>query len=49
VLLGPLLPWMYARFPKYVTTTEQMGKAMLKIAKYGAPKKVLENEDINRV
>src|SRR6185295_1919766 len=23
-MLGPILPWMYARFPKYVTTTEQM-------------------------
>ena len=36
-------------FPKYVTTTEQVGRAMIKIAKQGAPKRVLENLDINLV
>jgi hypothetical protein len=36
-------------FPKYVTTTEQVGRAMLKIARQGAPKPVLENLDITRV
>jgi uncharacterized protein YbjT (DUF2867 family) len=46
-LFGPLLPWLYARFPKYVTTTEQIGRAMLKVAKQGWPKRVLENSDIN--
>jgi uncharacterized protein YbjT (DUF2867 family) len=46
-LTAPLLPWLYAHFPRYVTTTEQMGRAMLKVAKYGAPKPVLENSDIN--
>jgi uncharacterized protein YbjT (DUF2867 family) len=45
--LGPLLPWMYRRFPKYVTTTEQIGRAMLSAAKFGAAKRVLENSDIN--
>jgi len=48
-LLGPLLPWLYRSFPKYVTTTEQVGQAMLKIAKQGGPKPVLENSDINEV
>jgi uncharacterized protein YbjT (DUF2867 family) len=47
--LGPLLPWMYRRFPKYVTTTEQLGRAMLFVAKHGAPRPVLENSDINDV
>jgi uncharacterized protein YbjT (DUF2867 family) len=47
--VGPLLPWLYRRFPKYATTTEQMGRAMLKIAKRGPEKRVLENADINRV
>ena len=46
---GPLLPVLYRRFPKYVTTTAQLGRAMLKVAKHGAPKKVLENSDINGV
>jgi uncharacterized protein YbjT (DUF2867 family) len=47
--LGPLLPLLKGRFPKYVTTTEQIGRAMLKVAKDGWPKQVLENSDINRV
>ena len=46
---GPLLPWMYSRWPKYVTTTEQVGRAMLKVAKHGAAKRVLETSDINEV
>jgi uncharacterized protein YbjT (DUF2867 family) len=47
-LLGPLLPALRGRFPKYVTTTEQIGRAMLKIAK-GWPKPILETSDINEV
>ena len=47
VLTGPILPWLYARFPKYVTTTEQLGRAMIKAAKEGAPKRILESVDIN--
>jgi uncharacterized protein YbjT (DUF2867 family) len=48
VLLGPLLPVLQARFPKYVTTTEQIGRAMLKVAKRGWPKPVLESSDIDK-
>ena len=48
-VLGPLLPWMYRRFPKYVTTTEQLGRAMLFVVEHGAPRPVLENSDINNV
>jgi hypothetical protein len=49
LVLGPLLPPMKKFLPKYVTTTEQVGLAMLKIAKQGSPKPVLENSDINLV
>jgi hypothetical protein len=49
LLLGPLLPFLNARFPKYVTNTEQIGRAMLKVAKRGWPKRVLETSDINEV
>jgi uncharacterized protein YbjT (DUF2867 family) len=49
VLLGPLLPLLKAGFPKYVTTTEQIGRAMRKVAKQGWPKPVLETADINKV
>jgi uncharacterized protein YbjT (DUF2867 family) len=48
-LLGPVLPALQGRFPKYVTTTEQIGRAMLKVAKHGWPKPVLETSDINEV
>ena len=47
-VLGPLLPLLIA-FPKYVTTTEKLGRAMLIAAKRGAPKPVLENSDINKL
>lgn len=44
---GPLFPVWKALFPKYVTTTEWVGRAMLQAARHGAPKSVLENADIN--
>ena len=46
-MLGPLLPLLRAAFPKHVTTTAQVGRAMIKVAKQGAPKSVLENSDID--
>lgn len=49
VVLGPILPWLYAAAPKYVTTTAQVARAMLAVAKRGAPVPVLENSDINKV
>ena len=48
-LLGPFIPRLTAHCPKYVTTTEQVGRAMLEVAKQGAPKQVLESRDINNV
>jgi uncharacterized protein YbjT (DUF2867 family) len=49
MILGPLLPLLNGRFPKYVTTTEQIGRAMLRVARSGWPKRVLETVDINEV
>ena len=46
-LLGPLLRLAIRFAPQYGTTTERMGRAMLFAVKHGAPKKVLENDDIN--
>jgi uncharacterized protein YbjT (DUF2867 family) len=45
-LLTPLLPILLRVFPKHVTTTEQVGRAMLRVAKQGYPKAVLEAADI---
>src|ERR1700692_3306319 len=49
VLLRPLLSLGVRWLPKYVTTTEQVGKAMLKVAREGATKRVLVSEDINAI
>jgi hypothetical protein len=48
-LARPFWPILRAVFPDYVTTTEQMGLAMLRVARHGPPKPVLENRDINAV
>jgi len=48
-MMGPLYPLWKLLFPKYVTTTECLGRAMLTVAKRGAPKAVLENQDINGI
>ena len=44
---APLYPVWKALFPNYVTTTAQVGRAMIHVAREGAPKRVLENRDIN--
>jgi uncharacterized protein YbjT (DUF2867 family) len=46
-LLYPLMVVAKRVTPKFVTTTERIGQAMLRIAKKGFPKRVLENPDIN--
>ncbi|MEO8372759.1 MAG: epimerase [Candidatus Solibacter sp.] len=48
-VIGPLYPLWKALFPKYVTTTTQVGRAMISVAQRGAPKRILENADINAV
>src|SRR4051812_20120126 len=45
-VLRPAFPLMKAIFPRHVTTTEQLGRAMLKVAREGYPKPVLESRDI---
>src|SRR5262249_35678686 len=44
---SPLYPLLNALAPRYVTTTEAIGRAMINVAKRGWPKAVLENPDIN--
>jgi uncharacterized protein YbjT (DUF2867 family) len=48
-IIGPLYPVWKVLFPKYVTTTECLGRAMLNVAKRGALKSVLENRHINSI
>jgi uncharacterized protein YbjT (DUF2867 family) len=49
VVAAPVLTLLNRVAPKYVTTTEQVGRAMIKVAKDGYPRPVLESEDISRV
>ncbi|MDQ0609699.1 uncharacterized protein YbjT (DUF2867 family) [Variovorax sp. W1I1] len=47
VVIAPLLSLAYRLRPDKVTTTEQIGLAMLALARSGAPKVVLDPADIN--
>jgi uncharacterized protein YbjT (DUF2867 family) len=47
-VMWPLMPVVAALAPGYVTTTERVGRAMLNVARRGAPKAVLESDDINQ-
>ena len=49
VVASPLLTWLNRVAPKYMTTSEQVGRAMIKVARDGYPKPVLESEDINAI
>ena len=49
VALGPLLWVLGAVSSSLITTTEQVGRAMLNASLSGAPKTLLENADINRL
>jgi len=46
---APLLSLLNRVAPKYMTTTEQVGRAMIAVARDGFPRPVLESEDINAV
>ena len=47
-LLSPLYPLLQRLAPTHVTTSVNVGRAMLEVAAHGYPRPVLENEDINR-
>jgi uncharacterized protein YbjT (DUF2867 family) len=46
-ILNPVLPLLKSAFPQAITTTEQLGRAMLHVAKHGYSKPILESKDIN--
>ena len=48
-LTSPLLPLLRRAFPNQVLTTDEIGKAMLIVARQGAPKAILETADIRRL
>jgi uncharacterized protein YbjT (DUF2867 family) len=48
-IMAPLYPLGKALFPNAVITTEQLGRAMIQVAKRGSPKRVLESSAINSI
>ena len=48
-IIGPLFPVWKALFPKYVTTTENVGRAMIEVAQRGNANRILECPDINEI
>jgi uncharacterized protein YbjT (DUF2867 family) len=45
----PIFPFVKSVFPNSLNTTEQVGRAMLQVAKHGFPRPILETKDINTV
>jgi uncharacterized protein YbjT (DUF2867 family) len=45
-LAKPVLPLLRRLFPRYLLTTEEIGRAMIQVAKRGAAKNILESWDI---
>jgi uncharacterized protein YbjT (DUF2867 family) len=43
----PILPWLRCAFPRYITTTQVLGRGMIAVAKHGAPKHILQNKDFD--
>lgn len=46
VIFAPLVPLLRRLYPNSVSTTEQIGRAMLNITRQGYPKPILETADI---
>jgi uncharacterized protein YbjT (DUF2867 family) len=45
-VLAPLIPLLERMAPAYVTTTDRVGRAMLRVARVGFPRHILENADL---
>lgn len=48
-VMTPVLPMLRWAFPRRVVTTEEMGKAMLAVARHGGVKAVLETGDLREL
>jgi len=49
MLTAPITPLMRALFPQYITTTEEVGIAMLRVAHSGYEKKIIESADLVKI
>lgn len=48
-VMGPFYPMLRRLFPGYVTTTENIGHAMIQAAAAGYSKRILSSADINQL
>ena len=48
-VFGPVYPLLRRLFPKYVTTTVNIGRAMIHVAAVGCSKQILSSADINQL
>jgi uncharacterized protein YbjT (DUF2867 family) len=48
-MVRPLVPLLRRAFPNYVLSTQEIGQAMLSIARHGYSKRILETQDIRAV
>jgi uncharacterized protein YbjT (DUF2867 family) len=48
-IIGPLVPLLRRTFPNYVLSTQEIGLAMLFVARHGYSKRILETQDIRAV
>ncbi len=48
-ILRPLFPFIVRTFPRFATTSERLGRAMLRVVQGKADVYILESADINRV
>ena len=48
-VIGPLYPILRRLFPRYVTTTVNIGRAMIHVAATGSSKQILSSADINQL
>ena len=46
---APLTPLLRLLLPRYWTTTENLGRAMIRVVRDGYPKRILDSVDINRL
>src|SRR2546426_819817 len=48
-VIGPVYPLLHALLPRYVTTTVNIGRAMIQVAARGYPRQILSSADINQL
>jgi hypothetical protein len=47
ILFKPVFPLVRLFFPRQILTTEEIGRAMINVARHGAPKNILKISDIS--